>query len=78
MSTLIKNKYVFRGKDITDTIIAQIMSVINILREEDNLTFMEAMEMFYTSNTHRAFVELDCLLWAESQHYIVDTLREYH
>ena len=41
--------YTFNGKDITMTVCLQIRAVVNIIQEQLNLSFEDAMLEFYRS-----------------------------
>ena len=64
--------YEFNGKDITMNVCIQIRAVINIIQEQFHLSFPEAMERFYLSNTYVKLKETENGLWAESAGYIAD------
>lgn len=64
--------YTFKGKDITMNICIQIRAVIHLIQERFNVTFEEAMMMFYYSNTYKILQNTENALWAESPEYIAD------
>ena len=43
--------YTFNGKDITMNVFLQIRAVIDIMQEQMNIEFLEALEKFYSSDT---------------------------
>ena len=42
-------KYLFNGKDISINVYVQIRTVVNVIMERTQKTFMEAVEIFYDS-----------------------------
>lgn len=40
-------KYLFNGKDISINVYVQIRTVVNVIMERTQKTFMEAVEIFY-------------------------------
>lgn len=64
--------YTFNGKDITMNVCIQIRAVVNILKEKLNLSFEEAVMLFYKSETYKTLQQTENALWAESPEYIAD------
>lgn len=64
--------YTFNGKDITMNVCIQIRAVVDILKEKLNLSFEEAVMLFYKSETYRTLQQTENVLWAESPEYIAD------
>jgi hypothetical protein len=64
--------YMFNGKDITMNIFIQIRAVVDLIQEHMNVSFEEAMMMFYHSDTYRTLQQTENALWAESPEYILD------
>lgn len=64
--------YTFNGKDITMNICIQIRAVVDILKEKLNLSFEEAVMLFYKSETYKTLQQTENALWAESPEYIAD------
>ena len=50
----------------------QIRAVVDILKEELNLPFEEAVMLFYKSETYKTLQQTENALWAESPNYIAD------
>ena len=44
--------YTFNGKDITMNVLIQIRAVIKIIQKKLNLSFEDAMGLFYNSKTY--------------------------
>lgn len=64
--------YMFRGKDITMNVCIQIRAVVDLLQDKLNISFEEAMMLFYHSDTYKILQETENALWAESAEYIAD------
>ena len=47
--------YTFNGKDITMNVCLQIRAVVNIIQEQLNLSFEDAMLELYRSETYKVF-----------------------
>jgi hypothetical protein len=68
----IKQKYVYKGKDISFTVICKIEQVVTLLAEKETGDFDDVHAEFLVSNTYNALQEPRSLLWAESAEFIVD------
>lgn len=64
--------YTFNGKNITMNVCIQIRAVLDILKEELQIDFVEAVDRFYTSETYLTLQNTENGLWAESPGYIAD------
>lgn len=64
--------YMFQGKDITMNVCIQIRAVVDLLQDKLNISFEEAMMLFYHSDTYKILLETENALWAESAEYIAD------
>ena len=67
-----KDKYVFKGQDITTDVLFKIEHIVNILAENEQISFDDAYEVFVFSNTYSILKRVDNLYWAESAEFIVD------
>lgn len=70
------SKYAYKGMDITMDVYDKIQSVVELLAQEDGLTFEEAYRAFAGS---RALVSLQnpkTLMWSESPAFIVEEYRQ--
>ena len=67
-----KDKYIFKGQDITTDMLFKIESIANILAEKENISFDDAYMAFVFSNTYDILKRTDNLYWAESAEFIVD------
>ena len=65
--------YTFGGKDITMNVCIQIRAVVDLLQEKMNLSFEEAVMLFYHSETYKILQETENPSSAE---YIVDRYLE--
>lgn len=68
--------YTFNGKDITMNIFIQIRAVVNVIMDNNNISFEDAMMLFYHSNTYKTLQNTENGLWAESAEYIADRFFE--
>ncbi len=68
--------YTFNGRDITMNICIQIRSVLNEIQKRQNISFEEAMLLFYRSDTYKILQETENAFWAESAEYIADRYDE--
>jgi len=64
--------YTFNGKDITMNVLIQIRAVIKIIQKKLNLSFEDAMGLFYNSKTYEILQNTENAFWAESAEYIAD------
>lgn len=64
--------YTFNGKDITMNMCIQIRAVVNVLMERLQISFEEALMLFYHSETYKTLQNTENGLWAESAEFIAD------
>lgn len=64
--------YTFNGKDITLNVCIQIRGVVNELQKRLNISFPDAMLLFYRSETYKMLQQTENAFWAESVEYIAD------
>jgi hypothetical protein len=50
----VKDKYIYKGKDISFLIIRKIEQVVYIIAEEENTGFEDAYSKFLTSQTYKS------------------------
>ena len=67
-----KNKYLFKGQDITTDILFKIEQIASTIAERDHISFDDAFAAFIFSDTYDALKRTDNLYWAESAEFIVD------
>ncbi len=76
MNNMTKGIYTYNGKDITMNVVMQIRDVIDIIKQEEDISFIEAVNKFYASRTYKTLKNTETTLWAEPSHYIVDRYYE--
>lgn len=64
--------YTFNGQDITMVICLLIRDVVNEIRKKSNLSFGDAVDAFYASDTYTTLQNTENALWAEPTGYIAD------
>jgi hypothetical protein len=67
-----KDKYIFKGQDITTDVLFKIEHIASILAEKEHVGFDDAYEMFVSSETYSTLKRVNNLFWAESAEFIVD------
>ena len=68
--------YTFKGRNITMNVCIQIRAVVKVIMNRKDVTFEEAMMMFYHSQTYKILKDTENGLWAESAEYIADQFFE--
>lgn len=68
--------YTFNGKDITMNVCIQIRAVLDVIQEQMKIDFIEAIDLFYNSETYGTLQNTENGLWAESAEYIADRFFE--
>ena len=68
----LSEKYIYHGMDITLDIYEKIGTVVEMLADEDNISFEEAYNNFVASKVYAALQNPDTIMWAESAEFIVD------
>jgi hypothetical protein len=67
-----KDKYIFKGQDITTDVLFKIEQIASILAEKERNSFDDSYAAFVSSNTYNILKRIDNLYWAESAEFIVD------
>jgi len=67
----VKDKYVYKGRDISFLVIRKIEQVASIIAKEENKTFEEAYLDFLNSQTYKALQNTSTLMWFENAEFIV-------
>ena len=67
-----KDKYIFKGEDITTDVLFKIEHIVNIMTEKEKISFDEAYKAFIFSNTYNILKQTENLYWAESAEFLVD------
>jgi hypothetical protein len=73
-----KNKYVYKGEDITTDVLFKIEQIVSILAEKEHVSFDDAYEMFVLSNAYSILKRTNNLYWAESAEFIADEYYRMH
>ena len=73
---MINDIYYFNNQDITMNVLLQIHKVTNLIQLNENISFQQALEQFYISNTCNKLTQVENGLWAESYSYIFDLFCE--
>lgn len=64
--------YTFNGQDITMVVCMLIRDIVHEIRKKENLSFLDALDNFYESDTYRKLQNTENVLWAEPAGYIAD------
>jgi len=67
-----KNKYIFKGEDITTDVLFKIEQIAANIAKKENIQFDDAYEMFVLSDTYSILKRVHNLYWAESAEFLVD------
>jgi len=67
----IKDKYIYKGKDISFLVIEKIEQVVSLIAEKENKPFEAAYSDFLNSQTYKAIQNTNSLMWFENAEFIV-------
>ena len=67
-----KDKYIFKGQDITTDVLFKIEQIVSILAEKEKKSFDDVYAAFVYSNTYSILKRTDNLYWAESAEFLAD------
>jgi hypothetical protein len=67
-----KNKYIYRGQDITTDVVMKIEQVAHLVAEKKSCDFENAYHDFIESKAYAALQNTESVMWAESAEFIVD------
>ena len=67
-----KNKYLFKGQDITTDMLFKIEQITSLLAKKECISFDEAYAAFISSKTYAVLKQTDNLYWAESAEFLAD------
>jgi len=67
----IKDKYVYKGKDISFLVIRKIEQVVSMIAEKKGKAFEEAYDEFLNSDIYRSLQNTNTLMWYENAEFIV-------
>jgi hypothetical protein len=68
----IKNKYIYKDKDLTTLMIFKIEKIASIIAEKEHIQFDAAYAKFIASETYRILQNPQTLMWGENAEFIVD------
>jgi len=68
----VKDKYIYKGKDISFLVIRKIEQVVSLIAEKENKTFEEAYSDFLNSETYKSLQNTSTLMWFENAEFIVE------
>jgi hypothetical protein len=68
----ITEKYVYKGKDISFSVIILIERVVSLIAEKEDRPFEEVYAEFMESMVYRAIQDTRSLMWCENAEFIVD------
>lgn len=64
--------YRFNGQDITMLMCMLIRDIAHEISKQKKISFVDAVDVFYESDTYLTLQNTDNALWAESAAYIAD------
>ena len=67
----VKDKYIYKGKDISFLVIRKIEQVVSLIAEKENKTFEEAYSDFLNSDVYKSLQNTNTLMWFENAEFIV-------
>lgn len=62
----------FNGKDIMRNMCIQIRAVVNVLMDRLQISFEEALMLFYHSETYKTLQNTENILWEESTEFFTE------
>ncbi|MCL2283920.1 MAG: hypothetical protein FWC26_11450 [Fibromonadales bacterium] len=68
----VKDKYIYKGKDISFLVVRKIEQVVSLIAGKKNKTFEEAYSDFLNSQTYIALQNTNTLMWFENAEFIVE------
>jgi hypothetical protein len=66
----VKDKYIYKGKDISFLVIRKIEQVVFIIAEKENTNFEDAYSKFLDSQTYKSLQNTNTLMWFENAEFI--------
>ena len=67
----VKDKYIYKGKDISFLVIRKIEQVVSMIAEKENKAFEDVYSAFLSSQTYKALQNTNSLMWFENAEFIV-------
>jgi hypothetical protein len=66
----IKDKYIYKGKDVSFLVIKKIERVVSMIAEKENKPFEDAYRDFLSSRTYKILQNTKTLMWFENAEFI--------
>jgi hypothetical protein len=67
----VKDKYIYKGKDISFLVIRKIEQVVSIIAEKENVCFEDVYSNFLKSKIYKSLQNTNTLMWFENAEFIV-------
>lgn len=75
---MINDIYYFNNQDVTTNVLLQIHKIINLIQFNENISFQQALEKFYASNTYNKLTQVENGLCFDSHNFLYNCfLNEY-
>lgn len=75
---MINDIYYFNNQDVTTNVFLQIHKIINLIQFNENISFQQALEKFYESNTYNKLTQVENGLCFDSYNFLYNCfLNEY-
>jgi len=68
----IKNRYLYKGNDLTTLILFKAEKIASIIAEQEASAFDAAYAKFLTSKTYGLLQRPETLMWGENAEFVVD------
>jgi len=68
----VKNRYIYKGDDLTTLILFKIEKIASIIAEKETAAFDTAYAKFLASETYRILQRTETLMWGENAEFVVD------
>lgn len=65
MNKALQGLYSYKDRDITMTVIIIVREIIDIIKDGQNITFIEATNRFYGSETSKILQDTETTLWSD-------------
>ncbi|MDR1924469.1 MAG: hypothetical protein LBQ66_08840 [Planctomycetaceae bacterium] len=69
---LIKDKYIYKGRDLSFLIIRKITRIVSLIAESNKNSFDKSYGDFMNSHTYKVLQDTRSLLWYENSEFVVD------
>jgi hypothetical protein len=67
----VKDKYIYKGKDISFLVIRKIEQVVSIIAEKEKVSFEDVYSIFLKSQTYKSLQNTNTLMCFENAEFIV-------